>query len=98
MVFSVFVRVVLCLCFYFFFFSSRRRHTSCALVTGVQTCALPICPAEPSPQKFPYVETVRNGPSFPQYNLLCGGSSAARKSRNVPPSRESSAPDRRDRQ
>src|SRR3546814_3723960 len=29
-----------CLCF--FFFSSRRRHTRCALVTGVQTCALPI--------------------------------------------------------
>src|SRR3546814_4444626 len=27
---------------YVFFFSSRRRHTSCALVTGVQTCALPI--------------------------------------------------------
>src|SRR3546814_3099606 len=26
-----------------FFFSSRRRHTICALVTGVQTCALPIC-------------------------------------------------------
>src|SRR3546814_4126967 len=25
------------------FCSSRRRHTSCALVTGVQTCALPIC-------------------------------------------------------
>src|SRR3546814_8314103 len=25
------------------FFSSRRRHTRCALVTGVQTCALPIC-------------------------------------------------------
>src|SRR3546814_6862851 len=24
-----------------FFFSSRRRHTRCALVTGVQTCALP---------------------------------------------------------
>src|SRR3546814_8000227 len=31
---------VLCLVF---FFSSRRRHTRCALVTGVQTCALPIC-------------------------------------------------------
>src|SRR3546814_3442796 len=31
--------VVLC---FFFFFSSRRRHTRCALVTGVQTCALPI--------------------------------------------------------
>src|SRR3546814_933905 len=29
--------------FSFFFFSSRRRHTRCALVTGVQTCALPIC-------------------------------------------------------
>src|SRR3546814_7994614 len=28
-----------------FFFSSRRRHTRCALVTGVQTCALPISPA-----------------------------------------------------
>src|SRR3546814_1348271 len=28
-----------------FFFSSRRRHTRCALVTGVQTCALPIYPA-----------------------------------------------------
>src|SRR3546814_7658448 len=28
----------------FFFFSSRRRHTRCALVTGVQTCALPISP------------------------------------------------------
>src|SRR3546814_6981810 len=26
------------------FFSSRRLHTRCALVTGVQTCALPICP------------------------------------------------------
>src|SRR3546814_1562959 len=32
----------------FFFFSSRRRHTRCALVTGVQTCALPIC-SRPTP-------------------------------------------------
>src|SRR3546814_14797711 len=30
---------------FFFFFSSRRRHTRCALVTGVQTCALPISEA-----------------------------------------------------
>src|SRR3546814_17082987 len=30
---------MLCICF---LFSSRRRHTRCALVTGVQTCALPI--------------------------------------------------------
>src|SRR3546814_8870367 len=29
-----------------FLFSSRRRHTRCALVTGVQTCALPICMRE----------------------------------------------------
>src|SRR3546814_4468474 len=29
-----------------FFFSSRRRHTRCALVTGVQTCALPIFPPD----------------------------------------------------
>src|SRR3546814_4675558 len=38
--------VAYCLCL--FFFSSRRRHTRCALVTGVQTCALPIC-CPPSP-------------------------------------------------
>src|SRR3546814_9148629 len=31
----------------FFFFSSRRRHTRCALVTGVQTCALPISVSMP---------------------------------------------------
>src|SRR3546814_7510164 len=31
--------------FFVFFFSSRRRHTRCALVTGVQTCALPISTA-----------------------------------------------------
>src|SRR3546814_7433192 len=40
---------------WFFFFSSRRRHTMCALVTGVQTCALPIFlpdPAAPAPGKF----------------------------------------------
>src|SRR3546814_5440385 len=37
--------MVIGVCFFvFFFFSSRRRHTRCALVTGVQTCALPILP------------------------------------------------------
>src|SRR3546814_6100292 len=35
---SYFSFIYVCL----FFFSSRRRHTRCALVTGVQTCALPI--------------------------------------------------------
>src|SRR3546814_19317619 len=43
----------------FFFLSSRRRHTRCALVTGVQTCALPISGrallknATPAPGLFP---------------------------------------------
>src|SRR3546814_3540145 len=36
----------------FFFFSSRRLHTRCALVTGVQTCALPILQRN----YFPYLE------------------------------------------
>src|SRR3546814_4643987 len=35
------VLIVFDVCFCLFF-SSRRRHTRCALVTGVQTCALPI--------------------------------------------------------
>src|SRR3546814_2747125 len=36
------MRTVRCRCFILFCFSRRRRHTRCALVTGVQTCALPI--------------------------------------------------------
>src|SRR3546814_4644518 len=36
---------MICFCSVFFF-SSRRRHTRCALVTGVQTCALPILPSQ----------------------------------------------------
>src|SRR3546814_6505970 len=35
-----------------FFFSSRRRHTRCALVTGVQTCALPISLRPPKPDEI----------------------------------------------
>src|SRR3546814_5031311 len=45
-------------CVFFFFFSSRRRHTRCALVTGVQTCALPICPGESGP-KLPSLQKER---------------------------------------
>src|SRR3546814_5785038 len=41
-----------CLCVLFFFFSSRRRHTICALVTGVQTCALPISHASTGRNKL----------------------------------------------
>src|SRR3546814_18886392 len=40
----------------YIFFASRRRHTRCALVTGVQTCALPISPpasvSPPTPDSF----------------------------------------------
>src|SRR3546814_718855 len=41
--FFVLFYMFLFLFYFLFFFSSRRRHTRCALVTGVQTCALPIC-------------------------------------------------------
>src|SRR3546814_3671381 len=50
-----------------FFFSSRRRHTSCALVTGVQTCALPICLREQAPKlKEPFTALIddRTGAEF----------------------------------
>src|SRR3546814_5070617 len=40
--FDVDLGVLLCVHCFYFFVSSRRRHTRCALVTGVQTCALPI--------------------------------------------------------
>src|SRR3546814_4965596 len=39
---DLFLSVFSDLACFLFFFSSRRRHTRCALVTGVQTCALPI--------------------------------------------------------
>src|SRR3546814_4370808 len=44
-----------------FFFSSRRRHTRCALVTGVQTCALPICRTNPR-RTNPTTSAVRVAP------------------------------------
>src|SRR3546814_1954015 len=43
----------------FFFFSSRRRHTRCALVTGVQTCALPIYTLPKAPLQVKAVEAFR---------------------------------------
>src|SRR3546814_6917586 len=46
--------------FFVFFFSSRRRHTICALVTGVQTCALPIYGHRRVPEpEDPRVKNVR---------------------------------------
>src|SRR3546814_10579270 len=51
-----------------FFFSSRRRHTRCALVTGVQTCALPIFEVA-GPERLPCALEER--PAAPQ-NHWCG--------------------------
>src|SRR3546814_8730139 len=58
--------MLLCYWFVFFFFSSRRRHTRCALVTGVQTCALPIlvpilkCPANMKADATPNANRIRS--------------------------------------
>src|SRR3546814_9493732 len=46
-----------------FFFSSRRRHTRCALVTGVQTCALPICGNKQAPHN-PLTRFGNGGPEL----------------------------------
>src|SRR3546814_1790665 len=54
------------------FFSSRRRHTNCALVTGVQTCALPI-----SPIAMPTVALAIAGASFTPSPTIATLSSSA---------------------
>src|SRR3546814_12956884 len=75
-----------------FFVSSRRRHTSCALVTGVQTCALPIslaCTAayaseggyalDAAPNRVNDVAALQNGAKlFVNYCLNCHSASAMR--------------------
>src|SRR3546814_8486718 len=59
----------------FFFFSSRRRHTRCALVTGVQTCALsilrlPSCRFTPTCSEYAV-------DALTEYGLIRGGWLAA---------------------
>src|SRR3546814_18036441 len=54
-----------------FFFSSRRRHTRCALVTGVQTCALPI-----SATGIAIADPLPAGTSFVPGSLRSGASCA----------------------
>src|SRR3546814_8092565 len=49
-----------------FFFSSRRRHTRCALVTGVQTCALPIFRSPFSPPAARWRARGRAQPAAPR--------------------------------
>src|SRR3546814_6256073 len=53
-----------------FFFSSRRRHTRCALVTGVQTCALPIRAEGRLLVAFVQID-ILNGVLGPQISLFC---------------------------
>src|SRR3546814_3984343 len=58
-----------------FFFSSRRRHTRCALVTGVQTCALPISLIHIPDKQGLYAEVLRvlrPGGAFAASDWLAG--------------------------
>src|SRR3546814_3128681 len=63
---------------FIFFFSSRRRHTRCALVTGVQTCALPICRGEPEDDLVPVAGRILSkraaldSSAFPDIHLALG--------------------------
>src|SRR3546814_8092655 len=52
--------------FVFFVFSSRRRHTRCALVTGVQTCALPIWAVRFVPAERPVGGSGGQGAGLPR--------------------------------
>src|SRR3546814_7761893 len=57
--------MIVVLFFFYFFFSSRRRHTRCALVTGVQTCALPISaqPRQPDDEEGEHEQQDEHGGS-----------------------------------
>src|SRR3546814_1877368 len=54
----------------FFFFSSRRRHTRCALVTGVQTCARPISGSRS--YSVPYTDISRDRQTLVERNQWLG--------------------------
>src|SRR3546814_19815497 len=68
----------------FFFFSSRRRHTRCALVTGVQTCALQISlygyRAGVEAARFSKHVAKQVYGREPDYSYVWGGSGAGRRS------------------
>src|SRR3546814_1169389 len=67
------------------FLSSRRRHTVCALLTGVQTCARPICPLEVPPDL--------NLPDTSGAMKLPGGDATQSVSRSSVGASATSAPD-----
>src|SRR3546814_2464251 len=62
----------------FFFFSSRRRHTRCALVTGVQTCALPICPGAATGARWMRASTAAINSCFHARRSTCQTPSATK--------------------
>src|SRR3546814_5627102 len=64
-----YVDCMIMLLVFFFFFSSRRRHTRCALVTGVQTCALPIFSIRSQAVDVNRIEMVTNDVGDPPFNM-----------------------------
>src|SRR3546814_3147114 len=67
-------------CLFYLFFSSRRRHTRCALVTGVQTCALPISAMLSEAKRFVCAALSGSWANSPWRGVLwmhCGGLSTA---------------------
>src|SRR3546814_17020090 len=90
--FVFYVSVVLLFLYYFsFFFSSRRRHTRCALVTGVQTCALPISSLLPSPRALRFLRWRTPNPrrrircrETCRSSAITGFAALARRSRSRP--------------
>src|SRR3546814_2038991 len=66
-----------------FFFSSRRRHTRCALVTGVQTCALPISAIRAARSARPTPEP-RHGGRGAEHRVGIGRSTCPARSVRVP--------------
>src|SRR3546814_17755214 len=78
-------------CCLFFFFSSRRRHTRCALVTGVQTCALPIstkfCRAEESRRCIPLFPSFSSPPHRAPDTASSRCSRSCRRGACFPPTR-----------
>src|SRR3546814_8259014 len=80
-------RCVLC---FFFFFSSRRQHTRCSLVTGVQTCALPISFLDVNTlltlAALRYSQRARIAQKFPRHKLASDGTKAGAGQAIVTPS------------
>src|SRR3546814_10212807 len=74
-----------CVCF---FFSSRRRHTRCALVTGVQTCAISVMPIHKEKRVLPYSPAQLYGlvidiEHYPEFLPWCPGARVRTRQENL---------------